>query len=217
MKNIALVLACLALASCRTNPPQSQPISFSTESFSSPEIGAIITSDIGEQLLTQETGMTTGAITIPSDQKIGDFLVKKGKYSIAGQNKEYTKFSRVTLHNTKTKTDRPGDLFLFTKDAGTKNACISRKICSDIDYSIDKITRTNPDYRQDTLIYIGKFENKITLGYREFVGDIARPAFSNDVTYDLSESKILGYKRARLEVIEATNTGIKYKVLANFK
>jgi hypothetical protein len=36
------------------------------------------------------------------------------------------------------------------------------------------------------------------------------------VEYDLSESKIIGYAGARLEVIKATNTGIEYKVIKNF-
>lgn len=70
---------------------------------------------------------------------------------------------------------------------------------------------------QQTLIYSGKIGNRITIGYRESSGSMARPAFSNDVSYDLSESRIVGYKGARLEVIDATNTEITYKVLNGFK
>ncbi|MCD0195610.1 hypothetical protein K1T77_12420 [Acinetobacter baumannii] len=43
-----------------------------------------------------------------------------------------------------------------------------------------------------------------------------RPAFNNDVEYDLSQSKEIGYKGALLEIIEATNQDIKYKVIRNF-
>ena len=56
----------------------------------------------------------------------------------------------------------------------------------------------------------------LTLGYREFSNDKARPAFNNDVEYDLNSSKIIGYKGARIEVIEADNQNITYKVLSNF-
>ena len=46
--------------------------------------------------------------------------------------------------------------------------------------------------------------------------EVARPAFANSVEYDLNDSKIIGYKGARLEVISADNQSIKYKVLQNF-
>ena len=69
---------------------------------------------------------------------------------------------------------------------------------------------------QRTLIYSGKSGSKINVGYREFSGNMARPAFSNNVEYDLSESNQIGYKGALLEIIEATNRFITYKVLSNF-
>ncbi|ELT4634368.1 hypothetical protein R8Y01_003702, partial [Acinetobacter baumannii] len=74
----------------------------------------------------------------------------------------------------------------------------------------------NEDSFQQTLIYSGKVGNKINIGYREFSSNIARPAFNNDVEYDLSQSKEIGYKGALLEIIEATNQDIKYKVIRNF-
>lgn len=72
------------------------------------------------------------------------------------------------------------------------------------------------DSFQQTLIYSGKVGQKINIGYREFSNNIARPAFNNDVEYDLSESSIIGYKGAQLEIIEATNQYIKYRVITNF-
>lgn len=74
----------------------------------------------------------------------------------------------------------------------------------------------SPDSVQRTLIYNGRIGSKINIGYREFSGNIARPAFNNNVEYDLEESKEIGYKGARLEIIQATNRTIRYKVLANF-
>lgn len=69
---------------------------------------------------------------------------------------------------------------------------------------------------QQTLLYNGRVGDKINIGYRESSGNMARPAFNNEVEYDLSESKTIGYKGARIEVIEATNQSIKYRVLSNF-
>ena len=72
------------------------------------------------------------------------------------------------------------------------------------------------DSFQQTLIYSGKIGNKVNIGYREFSNSLARPSFNNDVEYDLSQSNVIGYKGARLEIIEATNELVKYKVLKNF-
>lgn len=211
MKKTALVLACLALISCRTAP------SVSYSSFTSPEIGVTATEEIGEPLLTQATGMSRPAIVIPTDQKLGDFIVHQGKYTATSQTRDYVRFSRVNFHNATTQHPHNGNLHVYTRHNGTRTVCLSRTVCGDIDYSIDKATKFSANSFQQTLIYSGKIGNRITLGYRESSGDMARPAFNNDVTYDLSESKIVGYKGARLEVIDATNTAITYKVLANFK
>lgn len=74
----------------------------------------------------------------------------------------------------------------------------------------------NTDSFQQTLIYSGKVGDKINISYREFSGNMARPAFNNNVEYDLSESMLIGYKGAKIEVIEANNQYIKYKVIQNF-
>ena len=66
------------------------------------------------------------------------------------------------------------------------------------------------------MIYSGRVGDKIKAGYREFSNNLARPAFNNDVEYDLRESSVIGYKGARIEVVEATNEHIKYKVIQNF-
>lgn len=69
---------------------------------------------------------------------------------------------------------------------------------------------------QQTLIYNGKVGNKINIGYREFSNNLARPAFNNNVEYDLKASNKIGYKGARIELIEAKNELIKYRVIRNF-
>ena len=79
------------------------------------------------------------------------------------------------------------------------------------DISVD-----SPDAFQRTLIYLGKTGNLLKFGYRETSNGYARPAFSNEISYDLNESNIIGYQKAKLQVIEATNTTIRYKVLSYF-
>lgn len=88
--------------------------------------------------------------------------------------------------------------------------------CYDADYERrGRVSETRRSYQQ-TLIYSGRVGNKINIGYREFSNNTARPAFNNEVEYDLSESKNIGYKGAQIEVLEADNSSITYKVLRNF-
>lgn len=71
------------------------------------------------------------------------------------------------------------------------------------------------------LVYSGISQNTLSILYREFMftftksggGYTARPAFSQELKYDLSQGNTIGYKGARFQVIKATNTGIKYEVL----
>jgi len=77
------------------------------------------------------------------------------------------------------------------------------------------IDRSAPGFYQE-LIYNGRTGDTLRFLYREFANDMARPAFSQDVQYDLRESSTVGFKGARLEVLDATNVNIKYRVLAHF-
>lgn len=183
-----------------------------------PEIGATSTAGVGEHLLTQGYGFNTASIFVPEDQKMGDVVILKGKYASSGAKAEYAGFRGVNLRNIATGTETRGSIYLFSKDKGTRNACISRTVCGELNYSLDRNTTIGGKKSfQRTLIYSGKIGDKITLGYREFTNDFARPAFSNDVVYDLSASTIVGYKGARLEVLQANNTEITYKVIADFQ
>ncbi len=67
------------------------------------------------------------------------------------------------------------------------------------------------------LIYNGKSQDTIRLHYREFNEDMARPAFYQDLTYDLSESKSIAFKKMKIEVIEATNSHIKFIVNSSMR
>jgi hypothetical protein len=66
-------------------------------------------------------------------------------------------------------------------------------------------------YREE-LIYNGKSKDTIRLSYREYKNDMARPAFYQDLTYDLSESREIAFRDLRIEVLEATNSAIKFIV-----
>lgn len=73
-----------------------------------------------------------------------------------------------------------------------------------------------PDSFMQELIYTGKVGDKIRFTYREYQNGMARQAFNINVEYDLSESNLISYKGATIEIISATNQRIEYKVLKHF-
>jgi len=77
-----------------------------------------------------------------------------------------------------------------------------------------------PGSFQAVLEYSGRSGNTISIFYKEFTetrdGAFIRPAFTQEFKFDLSESKMIGVKGARIEIIEATNQSIKFRVLSHF-
>lgn len=67
--------------------------------------------------------------------------------------------------------------------------------------------------RKEELIYSGRSGNTITLNYREFTDNFARPAFYQEAKYDLSSSKILTFRDFKIKVINADNSSITFEIL----
>ena len=69
---------------------------------------------------------------------------------------------------------------------------------------------------QRTIEYAGIQGNLVKLIYSEFKEGLARDAFTREFTIDLSGDNVAAYKGAIFEVIKATNSTVKYKVIRNF-
>lgn len=67
---------------------------------------------------------------------------------------------------------------------------------------------------QKQLVYSGISQTTASVLYRELSNDIARPAFSQELKYELAKGQTIGYQRARFEILEAGNTSIRYRVLS---
>lgn len=63
------------------------------------------------------------------------------------------------------------------------------------------------------LVYSGVAQGTISLEYREFINDMARPAFSQTLRYDLNEGRTIGFRGARFEILDANNISVRYRVL----
>ena len=66
------------------------------------------------------------------------------------------------------------------------------------------------------LVYNGKSGNTIKVIYREFNNNMARPAFTQNLNYDLEEGDVISFKGCKIKVLNAKNTGIEFKILSTF-
>jgi hypothetical protein len=73
--------------------------------------------------------------------------------------------------------------------------------------------RTGKDGFKRELLYCGVSQNTQSIVYREFRDDTGRPAYFQNLKYDLSQGNVIAYQGARFQVIKADNTKVRYKVL----
>jgi len=73
----------------------------------------------------------------------------------------------------------------------------------------------DPGFRQE-LLYSGMSNGELQFSYREFAADFARPAFTQDASYDYTPGGEVTFKGARITVIQADNQSIAYVVEDGF-
>ena len=109
----------------------------------------------------------------------------------------------------------------LTKTKSGLRMCLRRSMCiknineSDV-IEAETFTYSESDFQQ-LIEYSGKNDEVLTFTHSEFVVDSASDAFTREFTFDLSAGNVLDYRGAIIEVIEATNMNIRYKVVRNFQ
>jgi hypothetical protein len=83
----------------------------------------------------------------------------------------------------------------------------------DAQFQIDRCIWAPSGGLRREILYSGGSKGAITLQYREYVNNTARPAFSQELSYDLADGNEIGFKGARIRIIKVSNTGVRYVVL----
>lgn len=196
--------------------------------ISEPPLNTESTVFIGDSLIRQGEDTLGFAVIIPRD--ISDGKVKKGTYFVTGRkstsdidsgekgyiyrfdSEKIQKYSRLGIVY-----DTWLEYNSLKNSLKLNNGCAPWGVVDIEDFKISHEARMSSESSfQMSLIYLGKNGNTLKFGYREFYNNLARPAFSNEISYDLNESNIIGYKKAKIQVISATNTSITYKILSYF-
>jgi hypothetical protein len=193
-----------------------------SESVSEPPIGSISTSQVGDVLLRQGKFTEHAAIYVPTRiSPVWAYTLYPGTYLKQGNDDIGEYFYPGGPDAGRIEKAAIADPWISVLVKKDRSLCIvtafNVSACgAPGGYEHRSVPVQTQDSFQQTLIYNGKVGNKLNIAYREFSANHARPAFNNSVEYDLTESNIVGYKGAQIEVIEATNRHIKYKVIRNF-
>lgn len=220
MRWILVVLAAWILSGCIT---PSYNYRAESVNLSEPPLNSVNTAFVGDVLLRQGKYREHEAIYLPNKVDISwSYDLQRGLYLKQGEDHKVETYLPGGSEPGRIEKSGLADSWkALVADKRKPTLCVvtalNTAVCKD-DVTFER--RTTPilsdDTFQQTLIYSGRVGNKINIGYREFSNNLARPAFNNDVEYDMNESRIIGYKGARIEVLSATNEKIEYRVLQNF-
>jgi hypothetical protein len=182
-----------------------------------PNHGEIVTAYVGDKLLAK--GKITEAKVLEVRQTVNGICydIPAGSYKQIGFDKRKEFYSAGMV--VKAALCDPFKALLLEKKPDAE-ICVVTVFGALACYKGEYERKSQPseigESFQQTLIYNGRIGDKINVGYREFSNSLARPAFNNDVEYDLSASRTIGYKGAQIEVIDANNNSITYRVLRTF-
>jgi len=242
-KNYVVVLGCFMLLSGCVNMPKFQTPKWDThttkiEYFNVPPLGETRDANLGETILKVGQITTKGWIKLLEKAEFKEGIITPAIYPAAEENSEWQHFPLVdsNLINHSITTYKHdfllGDMideffssFAVSKKDGklslfatiTKNSTTYSPALNDPKYEIIDIPIVSEASFQQEFIYGGRADDILKFTYREFSGSTMRPSFNQEVQYDLKDGNIVGFKDARIEVIEASNTKLRYKVLQNFK
>jgi len=187
--------------------------------YNRPSIGTNAEAYLGDRMLTQQVGEWKECITPKKTYTKARGVIYKGGEPIC-KRKLKDKDYWPTYDNwgsTRFKVrwkGRKGKYKLCQIEAGFAGGCI-KKLSEDAVESGETFIYTEKSFQQ-SVEYAGKSGNILKFNYSEYSDGFARQAFTREFQIDLSEGSIAAYKGAIIEILEATNVQIKYKVIRNF-
>lgn len=222
MKLLCISLCAIFLSACATPAPNYSP---SRQEISEPALGSVNTVSVGDVLVRQGVYAEHDAIQVTTQISAGLYTIHPGTFLKTGDAPGIELFfpggsgpGRVTKSALADdwsyviiKDEKPPRLCVLTSYSSAITTCSSTG-----GYTRTKVESQVSNAFQQTLIYNGKIGSKLNIGYREFSNNVARPAFNNSVEYDLSEGSLIRYKGAELQIIEATNQFVRFKLIKNF-
>ncbi|HSZ52919.1 MAG TPA: hypothetical protein VK801_15230 [Caulobacteraceae bacterium] len=220
----SFAIAGAMLTGCATPVANYKP---EVQQLSQPPLNSISTASIGDDLLSQGSNAIQEGLELKAQVHVTwAYTLSSGFYPKTGSDSHNAYYSFIFMsslpgYGTLSKNPLADPARSIKTDLQGSKVCVvtvfDLYVCApDSSGTLTRRTLTSENGLQRTLIYNGRVGDKINIGYREFSDSTARPAFSNNVEYDLSSSNIISYRGAKLRIIDANNNSITYQVLSNF-
>jgi hypothetical protein len=209
-------------------------INFNEEATVDPEIGVVTTSTLGEPIITAGYGHYSKILEVISTFSNKDFTggtmyISKGLYELIYSESKYDYYRPINRKQTyylNVSGEERSEYYnsqIRLSSSNEISVILSNGLAMPGDYTnglnyklIDSMFIEKENSFQQTMLYLGKVGDVVKFSYREFTNDHIRASFTTEISYDLSESKIIGFKKFQAEIIEASNTQLKYKLISSF-
>ncbi len=213
------------------------PVNHATDIVVNPPIGIVREKSLGEPIIESGKGYFSRAIEIENSTHFKDFtkatmFVNSGIYEFVGEKDSYVYYfptspdqivyinssgDPISQYEYAIRIGKDSTIEVMGSPYGGTKMKGSEHFSKTLKYTeIDSCFIANKDSFQQTLIYNGKDQNTLKFSYREYSNSQIRDAFTTNVTYDLNESNVIGYKNFKAEIIEADNMRIRYKIISGF-
>ena len=192
-----------------------------------PPLNTESTAQIGDELLHQGELNQRAAIHLSEEitfGKDGAYALTPGYYFRTGERIGWESYVPADGPDAGSVKKAPGAItlqgsFHYSNDGETIG--VITNFYQAVNAKAKGITRTtrpawSNESIQRSLVYGGKTGTRIKLSYRKIWKNITRPSSDVFVEFDLADSTIVEFKGARIEVMEATNECIRYRVTQAF-
>lgn len=238
MRNfILLVGAVIALTGCANrrypSPPPQALLKFEDFGDTIPRIGTTAWVEVGATMyedivakMDQKQELTLGADASGTTFEGDKFFMAKGAQGLSVSVYDFRYPSYCPKNAT---TEKYGPVCLVDQDSngifeGALNIVNRRwaKLDAPTPYAMRALpferskSYSRPDARfsgkKRELLYQGLSKGTVKVSYREFIDNLARPAFTQDILYDLKTDGTgeIAFNGLRIKILEASNSQIVY-------
>jgi len=192
-----------------------------------PPLNTVAIAHVGDTILQQGESYQRAAIHLKDEISFGDdgaWALTPGYYFRTGESIGWETYAPADGPDAGSVRKAPGAItlqgsFHFSNDGETIG--VITNFYQAVNTKARYVTRTtrpawSSDSLQRLLVYGGKSGTSIKLGYREIWKNITMPSRDVFIEFDLADSRVVEFKGARIEVIEADNNVIRYRVTRAF-
>ena len=187
---------------------------------STPEVGVETLISAGGDIYSYVRVYTINGARIETDTKAGDWLLedKLPKGTVLVPVATSKKFKGcIPYPNT---FDAKGPCLIDDDGDGTLDRhsrdeiTLFRKVKEPVPYTLVPISIAQPDSLKRTILYQGATADSLRFSYREFKDDMARPAFTEELSIPREPfPAMIMVKNLQIEVLSVSGMGLRYRVV----